>query len=79
MTGSVLVEHFVQKCNAANGRDIKFVSPEAMELLMKYPWPGNIRELENAIERGVVLADSTAELITPDLLPIAVRTAAETV
>jgi len=75
----VLVEHFIQKCNTANGRDIKFVSPEAMELLMKYPWPGNIRELENAIERGVVLADSTAELITPDLLPIAVRTAAETV
>jgi transcriptional regulator with PAS, ATPase and Fis domain len=75
----VLVEHFIQKYNTANSRDIKFVSPEAMELLMKYPWPGNIRELENAIERGVVLADSTAELITPDLLPIAVQTAAEVV
>ena len=75
----VLVEHFIQKYNTANGRDIKFVSPEAMELLMKYPWPGNIRELENVIERGIVLADSTAELITPDLLPIAVQTAAETV
>ena len=75
----VLVEHFIQKYNTANGRDIKFVSPEAMELLMKYPWPGNIRELENVIERGIVLADSTAELITPDFLPIAVRTAAETV
>jgi DNA-binding NtrC family response regulator len=75
----VLVEHFIQKYNTANDRNIKFVSPEAMELLMKYPWPGNIRELENVIERGVVLADSTAELITPDLLPIAVRTVAETV
>ena len=72
-----LVEHFVEKFNTQNGRDIKFVSPECMELLMKYDWPGNIRELENAIERGVVLADPNSELITPDLLPAAIQSAAE--
>jgi len=73
-----LVEHFIAKYNAANGRDIKFVSSETMDLLLKYSWPGNIRELENAIERSVVLADANSELITPDLLPASVQTAGET-
>ena len=72
-----LVEHFVEKFNKQNGRTIKFVSPECMDLLMKYNWPGNIREVENAIERGVVLADPTSEYITPDLLPAAVQSASE--
>ena len=73
-----LVEHFIEKFNKENGKNIKFVSPEAMDLLMKYNWPGNIRELENAIERGVVLADAGSELITPDLLPISVQATADT-
>jgi len=73
-----LVEHFIEKFNKENGKNIKFVSPEAMDLLMKYNWPGNIRELENAIERGVVLADADSDLITPDLLPISVQATADT-
>ena len=72
-----LVEHFIQKSNEQNGRNIKFVTPEAMEMLGAHSWPGNIRELENAIERGVVLADANSELITPDLLPFAIQAAAE--
>jgi DNA-binding NtrC family response regulator len=72
-----LVEHFIQKFNAANGRSIKYVNPEAMDLVMKYPWPGNIRELENAIERSVVLADMNSDLITPDVLPASVQSAGE--
>jgi len=73
-----LVEHFIEKFNQQNGKNVKFVSQEAMELLMKYGWPGNIRELENAIERGVVLADANSELITPDLLPLAIQRVSET-
>jgi len=73
-----LVEHFVEKFNTENGRNIKFASPECMDLLMKYDWPGNIRELENAIERGVVLADPASEYITPDLLPVAIQSASKT-
>ena len=72
-----LVEHFVEKFNKQNGREIKFVSSDCMELLMRYGWPGNIRELENAIERGVVLADPASEYITPDLLPAAIQSTAE--
>mgnify|MGYP003767032177 CR=1 FL=1 len=72
-----LVEHFIAKFNKENGKQAKFLSPEAMDLVMKYDWPGNIRELENAIERCVVLADPSDELLTPDLLPFAIQAAAE--
>jgi len=74
-----LVEHFIQKFNKENAKEVKFLSPEAMELVMKYDWPGNIRELENAIERCVVLADPASELVTPDLLPFAIQAATEQV
>ena len=52
----VLVEHFLKKFNAENGKDVKRLSPEVVERFLSYPWPGNVRELENVIERGVVLA-----------------------
>ncbi len=74
-----LAEHFIQKFNKENAKEVKFLSPEALELVMKYDWPGNIRELENAIERCVVLADPTSDLITPDLLPFAIQAATEQV
>jgi len=51
----VLVEHFLQKWNRKMGRHAQGFRPEAMEFLMRYPWPGNIRELENLVERLVVL------------------------
>lgn len=65
----LLVDHFIQKYSEENQKQIKGVTPETMELLVRYRWPGNVRELENAIERAVVLADPEAEWITPDLLP----------
>jgi two-component system response regulator PilR (NtrC family) len=51
----LLAEHFLTKYAAHMGRSITGISPEAMRKLQAYPWPGNIRELENAIERAVAL------------------------
>jgi DNA-binding NtrC family response regulator len=51
-----LVKAFIRKYATANGKLIDGVSPEALDLLAGYAWPGNIRELENAIENAVVLS-----------------------
>jgi DNA-binding NtrC family response regulator len=71
----VLAAHFAQKY-ALPGQPPKQVAPEAMELLLRYGWPGNIRELENAIERACVT--SRTEQILPDNLPPEVVTPSTT-
>ncbi len=53
----LLVDHFIQKFNRNNRKQLRGVSSATMGLLLRYPWPGNIRELENCIERAAVLAD----------------------
>jgi nitrogen regulation protein NR(I) len=53
----VLVDHFRLKYNARLKRKVESVEPRAMELLSTYPWPGNIRELENFLERLVLFSD----------------------
>ncbi len=68
-----LVDHFLVKYNRENGRRIKGCTPEAMEHLMKYDYPGNVRELENAIERAVVLADRGTKLLTCEMFPLRLR------
>lgn len=55
---SLLIEHFLKKYCALYNKKIIAVSDKAMQSLMQYKWPGNIRELENMIERGVILADN---------------------
>jgi len=52
----ILVDHFVRKFAASMNKKITRVSPAAINLLERYAWPGNIRELENAIERAMVVA-----------------------
>jgi DNA-binding NtrC family response regulator len=54
-----LVRHFVARFAAEEGKAISAISDEAMRLLTSYSWPGNIRQLENAIFRAVVLADGS--------------------
>ena len=54
-----LVRHFAQKVARRMGRQIETVPTEAMDALVAYPWPGNIRELENVIERAVILSSGT--------------------
>lgn len=50
-----LAYHFLERVNARNGTAVNTIAPSALELLRKYHWPGNLRELLNVIERGVVL------------------------
>ncbi len=63
----LLVDHFLVKYAADNGKPVRLLTPEALALLLEHEWPGNVRELENVIERAVVLASSPA--IGVELLP----------
>jgi DNA-binding NtrC family response regulator len=67
----LLVDHFLQKFSKELGKELRRVSPEAMALLENHHWPGNIRELENVIERAVVLG--AGDVLGPDALPEGVR------
>ncbi|TCT15569.1 DNA-binding NtrC family response regulator [Natranaerovirga pectinivora] len=62
-----LINFFIQKYAVKFNRDVYKMSDIAIELLKRYAWPGNIRELENIIERAVIL--SLGETITPEVLP----------
>ncbi len=53
----LLVDHFIQEFNRNNKKQIRGVSSRTMGVLLRYHWPGNIRELENCIERAAVMAD----------------------
>jgi transcriptional regulator with PAS, ATPase and Fis domain len=51
----ILSQHFIDRLNSIKGKDITDVSKEALGAFMEYDWPGNIRELENAIEHAFIL------------------------
>jgi two-component system, NtrC family, response regulator HydG len=63
----LLVEHFLKKLSVRTRKEFGGVSDEAMKVLLEYPWPGNIRELENVIEQTMVLAEGN--VIGRDDLP----------
>ena len=63
----LLLAHFLERFNATAGREVSF-APETLRLLMRYPWPGNIRELENTVQRLVVLAED--DVVLPSDLPM---------
>jgi two-component system response regulator PilR (NtrC family) len=67
----LLAQHFVGRFSNEMGKGVQGMSAEALRCLQGYHWPGNIRELENAIERAVAL--ERTPLILPDSLPGAVR------
>lgn len=60
----LLAEHFLRKSALENKKEVTGFSPEAMEFLLRYDWPGNIRELKNCIERAVILARNSLIQIT---------------
>ena len=53
-----LVDHFVTRFSAEEGRKIAGIAPDALAMLQAYGWPGNVRQLENAVFRAIVLAES---------------------
>jgi two-component system response regulator PilR (NtrC family) len=67
----LLAQHFLAHYARENEKQIRDISPQAMEALLDYHWPGNVRELENVVERAVVL--STGEVLGVDLLASSVR------
>ena len=72
-----LAQHFVQRFAEKTGKSIAGLTPNALQLCLAYKWPGNIRELENVIERAVTLTPDGRKWITPDLLPANLRAASE--
>lgn len=68
----ILAQHFLKKYNEKLGKSIGGISVEAMEILKKYDYPGNVRELENMIERTVALEGGST--ILPESLPPMVNT-----
>jgi two-component system response regulator HydG len=69
-----LAQHFLDVFSEKNRKQIKGFTPQAMDRMVRYDWPGNIRALMNAVERGVILCPG--EYISEEDLPIAVREAA---
>ncbi|MBO0798613.1 MAG: sigma-54-dependent Fis family transcriptional regulator [Blastocatellia bacterium] len=70
----LLTEHFLRKHSSNNARSIK-LSPEAKKLIMEYSWPGNVRQLESAIERALLLAEG--DEVTVEDLPVEIRSATQ--
>jgi hypothetical protein len=63
----LLVAHFVQRFSKELDKDVRGVTPDALSVLERHHWPGNIRELENAIERAIVLG--SGDMLGVDALP----------
>ncbi|WP_438007394.1 sigma-54 dependent transcriptional regulator [Sorangium sp. So ce321] len=70
-----LAMHFLRQANESEGRLVRFIDPGALAAIRGYAWPGNARELRNAVVRAVVVAEG--DTITPLDLPERVRAAAE--
>jgi two-component system response regulator AtoC len=73
----LLIDHFLARNNARLGTSIRGVDTEARRILVEYAWPGNVREIENTIERAMVLTEG--DLITAADLPERVREARDPV
>ncbi len=72
----LLVEHFLQKSIQETGKEIDGFTPEALQSMVNYSWPGNIRELENVVQRAVLL--SKKPILEMSLLPPAILGATAT-
>ena len=68
----MLVEYFVQRYAKRAGRNIRSIDQKTLDLLQSYDWPGNIRELQNVIERSIIL--SSADVFSIDELWLSRRT-----
>ncbi len=66
----LLVEYFIDRYARQAGKNIRHVNKNTLQLLQAYPWPGNIRELQNVIERSVILCESDIFSIDESWLPL---------
>jgi transcriptional regulator with PAS, ATPase and Fis domain len=73
----ILVDHFLRKLRRKTRKPIRRVAPEALAALRKYSFPGNVRELENAMEHAFVMCHD--DEIQPQHLPVAITSAGDTV
>lgn len=64
----ILVENFLKRLNKSNAKNISDIHPDVLDAFETYSWPGNIRELENLIERAYIL--ETSSILTPKSFPI---------
>jgi len=71
----LLSHHFLEIFKKKNNKEVKGFTREALEVMLQYPWPRNVRQLENAIERAVVL--TKGEMIVPEDLPPEILKAVE--
>jgi two-component system response regulator PilR (NtrC family) len=69
----LLAEHFLTTFATQMSKQVRTISAEAMKLLQAHPWRGNVRELQNAIERAVALEQT--ESVLPESLPLEIRRA----
>jgi two-component system response regulator PilR (NtrC family) len=67
----LLVAHFVARLTKDVGKSVQGISPESLAILERYHWPGNIRELENVVERAIVLGNG--DFLSPESLPSHLR------
>ncbi len=67
----MLIDHFVNKFNGENNKNVKGITKEALDLMMQYEWPGNVRELENLVERVIALTSN--ESIQLNELPLSFK------
>jgi two-component system nitrogen regulation response regulator GlnG len=67
----MLVQHYLRRFSRELGRDLREITPEALELLCRYPWPGNIRELQGVLKQAILQATGT--VLIPAFLPETLR------
>ena len=81
---TMLVEHYLRRFNRELGRELREIAPEAMDILRRYPWPGNIRELQSVLKQAMLTASGAVLIsaflpeslrISPDPLAVPVRRA----
>jgi two-component system nitrogen regulation response regulator GlnG len=68
----LLVEHFLKRFSRELGKEVHRIAPEALELLRRYSWPGNLRELQSVLKQALLQA--TGPVLIPEFVPPALRT-----